>query len=83
MTMVKMYRFYDFETKKQFEGTNAEAADYFEVCRSTLGARVKNGRIKRKPVGRKDNGISNYDEKTSSQAYKRILRKQLLIASFS
>ncbi|SNU09842.1 hypothetical protein SAMN05216470_2053 [Streptococcus equinus] len=82
MTMVKMYRFYDLETKKQFEGTNAEAANYFEVCRSTFDARVKNGRIKREPIGRKDNGISNYNEKTSSQAYKRVLRKQLLIASF-
>ncbi|RGC38699.1 hypothetical protein [Streptococcus gallolyticus] len=82
MTIVRTYKFYDTKTSKRFEGTIVECADAFGIKRRTLDSYTSLGRIKRKRVGFKDNNVSYSEDKVSSPQVKRVLRRELLIASF-
>lgn len=82
MTMVRTYKFYDTKTGKCFEGTIVECADAFGINRRTFDSYTSLGRIKRKRVGFKDNNVSYSGDKVSSPQVKRVLRRELLIASF-
>lgn len=79
---VKTYSFLDTKTGRYFEGTILEAVDYFKVCKSSLEKWQKSGRLERKVTGSTENGVMSNIEKTSSPAYKRVLNREFLIASF-
>ena len=78
----KVDSFHDTKTGRYFEGTILEAVDHFNVCKSSLEKWQKSGRLERKVIGSKENGVMSNAEKTSSPAYKRVLKRELMIASF-
>lgn len=75
---VKTYSFHDTKTGRHFEGTIREATDYFKVCKSSLEKWQKSGRLERKSVGSKDDGVMSNIEKTSSPRTKRLLNQYYL-----
>lgn len=79
---VKTYSFHDTKTGRRFEGTISEAVEYFDVCKSSLEKWQKSGRLERKLVGSKENGIVSNGEKISPPEVKRVLNRELILASF-
>lgn len=75
---VKTYSFHDTKTGRRFEGTISEAVEYFDVCKSSLEKWQKSGRLERKLVGSKGNGVMSNIEKTSSPKTKRLLNQYYL-----
>lgn len=79
---VKTYSYHDIKTGRRFEGTISEAVEYFDVCKSSLEKWKKSGRLERKLVGSKENDIVSNGEKISSPEVKRVLNRELILASF-
>lgn len=79
---LKTYSYHDIETGRRFEGTISEAVEYFNVCKSSLEKWKKSGRLERKLVESKENDIVSNGEKISSPAVKRVLNRELILASF-
>lgn len=75
---VKTYSYHDIKTGRRFEGTISEAIDYYKVCKSSLEKCQKSGRLERKVIGSKDNGVMSNIEKTSSPRTKRLLSQYYL-----
>lgn len=79
---VKLYSYHDIKTGRRFEGTISEAVEYFDVCKSSLEKWKKSGRLKRKAIGSTENGTISNGEKISPPAVKRVLNRELILASF-
>lgn len=79
---VKTYSFHDTKTGRHFEGTIREAIDYFKVCKSSLEKWQKSGRLERELIGSTENDTVSNGEKISSPAVKRVLNRELIVASF-
>lgn len=79
---VKTYSYHDIKTGRHFEGTISEAVEYFDVCKSSLEKWKKSGRLERKLIGSKENDTVSNGEKISSPEVKRVLNRELILASF-
>lgn len=79
---VRTYSYHDIKTGRRFEGTISEAAEYFDVCKSSLEKWKKSGRLERKLIGSKENDIMTNGEKISSPEIKRVLNREFILASF-
>lgn len=79
---VKTYSFHDTKTGRHFEGTIREAIEYFKVCKSSLEKWQKSGRLERKVIGNTENDTVSNGEKISPPEVKRVLNRELILASF-